>query len=108
MTDTPSPWFIASSYDGLLLLLQFPFACLSAVIAMFLAFSHQTRSLSICFATLAILFTLAGGILEVKANGFQAFDFLHSMGMLFILSVPPLLALTVLIFGKKPNHRPPQ
>lgn len=99
---------IASSYDGLLLILQFPFSLFSVVISIFLAFSRQTRSLSVCFATLAILFTLAGVVLEVKANGFQVFSFLHSLGLSFIAFVPMMLALAVLFFGASPNKQPPQ
>ncbi len=99
-------FIMATSYDGLMLILQIPFSLVSAVVALILAFSKQSRFASVGFAVCAILFTLAGAALEVKSVGFQVFGYLNELGMLGVALTPMILALCVILFGAKQNSPP--
>jgi hypothetical protein len=92
------------------LFFQFFFSFLAAVAAVGFAFSKSTRSASVCFAALAIVFTLAGVVLQWVMGFAEAVDWTgdwlsllrpHNLEPLFIPLLPSIAAVFVLFFGAR-------
>jgi hypothetical protein len=100
---------LATSYEGLLLLLQMPISSVCALVAFILLFRRKARSLSAGFAIAGILITLLAVALELQGYG------VHSLtrsrdgapGFLCLVFLPMFVSGVVLIYaiGGRPGSK---
>jgi hypothetical protein len=93
---------IATSYQGLMLALQFPFSLVAVLISLVLAIQGR-RSPSVGFAVSAIIFTLCGMGMELNNYGVYSFSHVSDLGPLCILFSLAAIAVCILIFGRSSN-----
>jgi hypothetical protein len=91
----------ATSYEGLLLLLQIPASLLCALVALVLAFTRFRRP-SVGFAICGILITVTAVALELNGYGLHTLTRSRegAFGFLCIVFSPMILCCGVLLLGR--------